>query len=228
LALLDSKTLAIINDNDFGVGSATTTGDGKLSGVDDTAPVKLGLISLNNPVSLAGSTKALAFDTANRLDLREEKGRANIQFTATHDSTYNNYVGLYQVDDVDGTVGGLKPGQTGYVEAALNRSLLNILKKDDKTTYLSGGALYAPYLIANSSIANGSPDAVIKDFIDKNKLNAQLNELKDVHAYFAFKGANTDGVDHIKSLGTDKFGFEDMWKGGDNDFNDAILQIKRV
>ncbi len=228
LALLDSKTLAIINDNDFGVGAATTTGDGKLSGVDENAPVKLGLISLNSPVSLAGSTKALAFDTANRLDLRDEKGRANIQFTATHDSSYNNYVGLYQVDDVDGTVGSLKPGQKGYVEAALNRSLLNILKKDDKTTYLSGGALYAPYLISNSSIANGAPDAVIKDFLAKNPLSDEKNRLTDVHAYFAFKGANTDGVDHIKSLGTDKFGFEDMFGGGDNDFNDAILQIKRV
>ena len=228
LALLDNKTLAIINDNDFGVGSATTTGDGKLVGVDDNAPVKLGLISLNNPVSLAGSTKVLAFDTANRLDLREEKGRANIQFTSTHDAAYNNYVGMYQIDDIDGTVGGFKPGQIGYVEAALNRSLLNMLKKDDKTTSLSGGSLYAPYLIANSSIVNGSSDAVIQDFIKQNALNKELNAMADVHAYFAFKGANTDGVDHIKSLGSDKFGFEDMWKGGDNDFNDAILTIKRV
>ncbi len=228
LALLDNKTLAIINDNDFGVGNATTTGDGKLSGVDDNAPVKLGLISLNNPVSLAGSNKVLAFDTANRLDLRDEKGRANIQFTATNDAAYNNYLGLYQIDDVDGTIGSLKPGQKGYVEAALNRSLVNILKKEDKTTYLSGGALYAPYLIANSSIVNGAPDAVIKDFIAKNPLSDEKNRLTDVHAYFSFKGANTDGVDHIKSLGTDKFGFEDQWLGGDSDFNDAILQIKRV
>ncbi len=226
LALLDNKTLAIINDNDFGVGNATTTGDGKLTGVDDNAPVKLGLISLNNPVSL--STKTLAFDTANRLDLRDEKGRANIKFTTTNDAAYNNYVGLYQIDDVDGAVGSLKPGQKGYVEAALNRSLLNILKQEDKTTYLSGGALYAPYLIANSSIVNGSPDAVIKDIIAKNPLSEEKNRSTDVHAYFSFKGANTDGVDHIKSLGTDKFGFEDLWGGGDNDFNDAILQIKRV
>jgi alkaline phosphatase len=228
LALLDSKTLAIINDNDFGVGTATTTGDGKLSDVDLNAPVKLGLLSLNNPVGLAGATTALKFDSANRLDLSDEKGRANIQFTASHDAAYNNYVGLYQIDKADGSIGSLKPGDKGYVEAALNRSLLNILKTDNKTTYLSGGALYAPYLISNSSIVNGAPDAVIKDFLAKNPLSDEKNRMTDVHAYFAFKGANTDGVDHIKSLGADKFGFEDMFGGGDNDFNDAILQIKRV
>ena len=36
---------------------------------------------------------------------------------------------------------------------------------------------------------------------------------------------NADKADHVRLLGDNKFGFEDLWGGGDRDFNDVILQI---
>lgn len=44
----------------------------------------------------------------------------------------------------------------------------------------------------------------------------------------SYLGINSNGVDHIRSLGNNKFGFEDIIGGGDRDYNDMILSIKQV
>jgi len=44
-------------------------------------------------------------------------------------------------------------------------------------------------------------------------------------------GANADGLAHTRQTAVDgglQIGFEDLYGGGDNDFNDAILQVRRV
>jgi hypothetical protein len=69
--------------------------------------------------------------------------------------------------------------------------------------------IYAPFLIAN-----GRPDALV----DGNSSN-------DPAVYFPFLGANADGVDHIRLLGDNTFGFEDLSGGGDRDYNDVIVQV---
>ncbi|NEU82388.1 DUF4114 domain-containing protein [Nostoc sp. UIC10630] len=38
-------------------------------------------------------------------------------------------------------------------------------------------------------------------------------------------GANLDKTDHIRLLGNNTFGFEDLPNGGDKDYNDMILQL---
>jgi hypothetical protein len=43
--------------------------------------------------------------------------------------------------------------------------------------------------------------------------------------YFPFLGANADGVDHIRLLGDNTFGFEDLSGGGDRDYNDVIVRV---
>ena len=48
---------------------------------------------------------------------------------------------------------------------------------------------------------------------------------KDVHAYFNYVGANTDNVDHFRQIGANTFGVEDMYNGGDRDFNDIVIQM---
>jgi hypothetical protein len=41
--------------------------------------------------------------------------------------------------------------------------------------------------------------------------------------FFAFAGANGDGISHFRSLGTNLFGLEDMRGGGDLDFDDHVV-----
>ena len=61
---------------------------------------------------------------------------------------------------------------------------------------------------------NGTPDAL---------LDSNPNNNPDI--YFTFLGANSDGVDHVRMLGDNTFGFEDLRGGGDKDFNDVIVKV---
>ena len=47
-------------------------------------------------------------------------------------------------------------------------------------------------------------------------------------AYFAFVGANPDGVRHLQARGNNTYGFEDLPSNlgvSDQDFDDAIFQF---
>ena len=77
-----------------------------------------------------------------------------------------------------------------------------------------GGRIYAPVVVAQGSLI---------DFVNNNPTNG--GDANDIHAYFNFVGANPDGVDHLKLLGNNTFGVEDMYGGGDRDFNDLVVNM---
>lgn len=110
----------------------------------------------------------------------------------------------------------LRPGDPGYAKAAIQQRVtsLDLIVANQGTAkitgQLEGGSIYAPFLIAN-----GGPEALL----DGNPNN-------DPAVYFPFLGANADGVDHLRLLGDNTFGFEDLPGGGDGDFNDLVLQVK--
>ncbi|MEH2333882.1 MAG: DUF4114 domain-containing protein [Nostoc sp.] len=60
----------------------------------------------------------------------------------------------------------------------------------------------------------GKPDALL----DSNANNHPK-------VYFAFLGANSDQVEHIRLLENNPFGFEDLPNGGDKDYNNVIVQV---
>jgi Domain of unknown function (DUF4114) len=60
-------------------------------------------------------------------------------------------------------------------------------------------------------------NSTIDAFLDGNSAN-------DPEIYFSFLGANSDGVDHVRVLSDNTFGFEDIRGGGDRDFNDVIVR----
>ncbi|WP_239465908.1 choice-of-anchor C family protein [Gemmata sp. SH-PL17] len=45
-------------------------------------------------------------------------------------------------------------------------------------------------------------------------------------AWFSFPGANSDGFDHLRVLARNRFAFEDLPGGGDEDFNDLLVEIR--
>jgi hypothetical protein len=146
------------------------------------------------------------------LDLRGVSGTVKANFTLNREAAYNDFVGFYKVDDVSGSVGGLKPGDAGYAQAALKARAGGIdLQVANQGTgmfadkQLTGGAIWAPFLIVN-----GTVDEV---------LNGKTNQV-----YFNYLGANSDKVDHVRLLGNNTFGFEDLSGGGDRDFNDVIVR----
>jgi phage gp37-like protein len=61
--------------------------------------------------------------------------------------------------------------------------------------------------------------------ITDNDFLLTRNVNNDPAVYLPFLGANTDKVDHIRLLGNNIFGFEDLVSGGDKDFNDVIARV---
>ncbi|MCC5650016.1 DUF4394 domain-containing protein [Nostoc sp. XA013] len=154
------------------------------------------------------------------LDLRSLTGQVSTLFTVNREAAFDNFVGFYRVVDQnggidtngDGTV-DILPGGTGYAQAAVNNHItgIDLSVKNQQTATLPGqfvgGSIFAPFLIANASV------------------NEVVNGQKLDQVYFAYLGANSDQTDHIRLLGNNTFGFEDLRGGGDKDFNDLIVRV---
>ncbi len=156
------------------------------------------------------------------LDLRDIKQLVKADFSVYREAAFNNFIGFYKITDENGGIdtnadgkADILTGQAGYTEAAIRGRIANIdLTANNQTTatytgVFQPGSIFAPFIIAN-----GSPDALL----DSNPNN-------DPAVYFPFLGANTDKVDHIRLLGNNVFGFEDLANGGDKDFNDIIVRV---
>jgi Ca2+-binding RTX toxin-like protein len=147
------------------------------------------------------------------LDLRAFAGQ-NLQatFTVKREAAYNNVAGFYKIDDVEGTVTSLtgaklKPQDSGYKEAALSNKIagLDIIGENQKTITIektvTGGAMYAPYLIINGNNPGFAANLM----------------------YTAFSQSNFAQADRVRLLGENTFGFEDLIPQG-GDFNDLVVQ----
>ncbi|MGA1623420.1 MAG: DUF4114 domain-containing protein, partial [Synechocystis sp.] len=129
----------------------------------------------------------------------------------TSDAVNGLAVGFYQVKDQLGTITdpltgqAIAPNNPAYRDIALGatQATLNVDKNvTSQTLNLAGGALWAPYL--------------------------QVNEGDGVtNTYFSYLGANTDKVDHIRFT-DNTYSFEDLFGGGDFDFNDLRFRVDIV
>jgi uncharacterized repeat protein (TIGR02059 family) len=144
---------------------------------------------------------------------------------------YNNAIALYKVDSLTGGLDlngdrqiDLKPGDSGYTEAALGRAQdpltgVSLTAPDSffsttqQTVNLLGNQMYGMVIIPNSTIA---------EVLSQNPSN---DPNFGPVALFSFNGANPSGISQMARLGSNLFGFEDMVGGGDQDYNDLILQF---
>ena len=157
-------------------------------------------------------TKNLLIDDAVAIDLTGETGPLNVQFTVYREAGFNNTVGFYTVDAADGSIQDLltgttlRPGEASYKAAALKRRLDVKLtgqnrKASNFSAEMAGGSFLGTFLIADGL------DPVGKD------------------VYFSYAGVNENNNDHVKILGNNTFGFEDLAGLGDRDFNDMVVQF---
>jgi uncharacterized repeat protein (TIGR01451 family) len=155
------------------------------------------------------------------LDLRGITQDVKADFTVNREAAFNNFVGFYKVADENGGIDvdgngtvDFRPGDSGYAQAAIKNRVTGIdLRVDNQGTAsftdktLTGGSIFAPFILTNGRTVD-------------QVLNGQVDQ-----AYFAYLGANSDKVDHIRLLGNNVFGFEDLAGGGDNDYNDIIVKV---
>jgi hypothetical protein len=116
---------------------------------------------------------------------------------------------FYRVDDYECTVAGLAPGSVGYAAAA-----------DAHAYQVEGGGAsisgpgYGQY--AQTEITG----------VDAGDLVAmKLTNNATQMTYWAFGQANPDGAAHMWNYGANVWGWEDMYGGGDHDYNDLVVQI---
>jgi hypothetical protein len=144
----------------------------------------------------------------------------NVTFTWTdRDALYNNEMGVFVVDDAEGRIGNLRPGDVGYAEAVLTHASRQIIFASGQTAgavaqvTLPSQKYVGLYLIQN---------ATSEDFLAANA----KNEIgKGPLAFFNFTSANPDGFDHVITT-HDKIAWEDLTNGGDQDFNDIVFRYE--
>ncbi len=154
------------------------------------------------------------------LDLRGLTGEVTLQLQVLREAASTNRLGFYRVENEQGTVvdefgNALNPGDSGYVRAAVqqwaNQSLIMPINRGtlDATVSVTGGQIIVPFVINNGTI---------EQILDTDSGN-------DPAVFFPFLGANPDGLDHVKLLGDNTFGFEDWLGGGDFDYDDLIVKV---
>ncbi|WP_072622069.1 DUF4347 domain-containing protein [Spirulina major] len=189
------------------------TFDSNSDGVFNDFDLQLQIEQVNELIPRGvGTTQANGLEV---IDLLSVGGNRTATFNLFREATFNNTVGLYRIDDASGAVNGLLPGAAGYARAAIENRVsgINLAVGNGATAIasgnLTGGALYAPFIIVDSSV-----DAFLSG--------------SGGQAYFSYASANADGADHVILLGNNTFGFEDLVGGGDRDFNDLIFQVDIV
>ncbi|NER27984.1 MAG: DUF4347 domain-containing protein [Symploca sp. SIO1C4] len=159
----------------------------------------------DNPPPLG--TQLQGGQQAELIDLRDQiTGIVAAEFVINSDAAFDNSFGFYVVDNPNGQIGTLNPGDSGYAQAAVSNRV-------DLESGLPGDALLAPFLIA---------DGTAEEFLAVNPNNSSG---QGPLAYFAYLDANSDGFDHVRLLGDNLFGFEDFEGGGDADYNDLVVEV---
>ncbi len=156
------------------------------------------------------------------IDLTDFAGSTlKIDLTTKSDASYNNNIGFYAVEDpVLGTIklsngNILNPGDANYAIESIKSAVLLAGKTDSKLNQdIVGGKIYAPVVVAQGTF---------NDFASKNPTNG--GDGNTIHAYFNYLGANPDRLDHFRILGDNTFGLEDIYGGGDRDFNDVVVSV---
>lgn len=125
-----------------------------------------------------------------------------VEISTASNAGFENIGGFYQALDSEGTVrdaltgNQVSVGDEGYEAAALANSIVQLGDDTSTTLELDGGFVYVPYLLANGE-----------------------------QFFTAYAEANADGLDHVQSVGENSFGFEDLFGGGDNDFDDYVISF---
>jgi hypothetical protein len=120
---------------------------------------------------------------------------------------------FYRVDDLEGTIDGIAPGQAGYAAAAASRAY-----DTEAGGPMISGPGYGKY---------GEADLV---GVNSGDLVAMtLTNQWQGSTYWAFAQANESAnggpVDHLWNYGANTWGWEDSFGGGDRDYNDLVVGI---
>ncbi|EDX73848.1 hypothetical protein MC7420_5728 [Coleofasciculus chthonoplastes PCC 7420] len=250
-AILLDPELGAFTDNGDAVQTAPIPGNPKVTGGATLAPTAGGNSLSNNELQLVAAVadqttdvdEPLSFDGNNQdttpaqndsilitegepelINLDDQTSSVSAKFfNIESDAGFNNSVGFYAVENEQGDVKDkvtgelISPDEAGYAEAALAQQVVGDMNRNTGIfeAEFQPGTILAPYIIANGTT---------EEWLETNPNNQRLG-YADPTAYFAYLGANPDGKDHVRLLGENKFGFEDLFGGGDLDHDDITFEV---
>jgi hypothetical protein len=186
-----------------------------LGGVGSVDPLNLqGLTAVEKDVETQdeNNTKPL-------IDLTDLND-STVSITVNENTLSNSTIGFYEVD-ADGSVINSESGQitavgdSGYTQAAIANRLdidLNLDGTTEFTDEFAQGSTYAPFVVVDGTIAE------LEDGDNSN----------DPTVYFPYAGVNSDGIEHIRSLGDNTFGIENIQNSDDLNFDDLVVNFDFV
>jgi hypothetical protein len=215
-----ANRIRINADNGTGTLDLVIPSNGLLGGISGAATIPDSLPIATLPTNIG--SKSQGSPGRNTIDLSDYTGQAlKADIITNGDAAYINNIGFYVVEDsLLGTIklangSLLHPGDANYAVEAAKSAVLQAGKIDSQLNQdIIGGKTYAPIVIAQGSL---------NDFISKNPTNGGGGNV--IHAYFNYVAGNADKVDHFKFLGNNNFGVEDLYGGGDKDFNDLVVNV---
>ena len=138
---------------------------------------------------------------------------------------YHSEAGVILLD-ADGSIGGLRPGDPGFLARAVHLGRRHILVPRGerpgvrRTLALHDGGRLLYYLVPDSTLAT------------LLKVNPDNHPDGPLWAYFSEAAANPDQTVHLrvrhlgKGTQAQVLSWEDQWRGGDRDFNDLVLSVR--
>ncbi|MEM7556183.1 MAG: phytase, partial [Cyanobacteria bacterium P01_A01_bin.84] len=182
------------------------------------ASINLTLKSSDETLPIGVSSQV---ENAELIDLSDITGQVTANFNIYREAAFNNSVYFYKLDDSDGLTGGINPDESGYLQAALDNVIRDIISGEIvEFSSENQGITTGNAIIEGGSILG---TMIVADGNYEQLVDADISN--DPEVYFSFLGANSDKVDHIHSIATNTLGFEDLVNGGDNDFNDVIIEF---
>jgi 2',3'-cyclic-nucleotide 2'-phosphodiesterase (5'-nucleotidase family) len=153
-------------------------------------------------------------DDAAVLNFSNQGGDSTVRFSVFREASYDSTVGLYVVDDLTGQVTTddgttFQVGDEGYAAAALSQAI--------------GGLSLSVNNNGVTTIEETVGDEFFGTFITVEDPNFESPQ-----TYFSFLGANSNNNDHVKLLGNNAIGFEDLPGLGDADYNDLVVSFEIV
>ena len=136
---------------------------------------------------------------------------------------YNDEVGVVRVDDSSGRIGSTRPGDPGYLAAALSsgrwQTIFPAGQHVPASRQLSfhGGDQFMLYIVANHST--------------QTAISWITSKLRSIPVYFMNRFANPDRLSHVRigqNAGVFRLAWEDQLGGGDRDFNDVVISVQLV